>query len=143
MKKRRRRPRRTRGRKIHLPKINVGVDESDAVNVTAGFASDFANQADLGFSGGAWNAERQDFVGRESVARNDASAVAAKDHRFRFLGKDSAARIRPEQNDIQLFCDASTASKSLHRMAGTRSAQREKPTTHIGRDALNLYAAET
>ena len=95
--------------------MRIGIDESDAVDVAAWFAADLADEADFGFFGGIGQAQGQAFVGRKTLSRDDASAMAAEYDSFCVFRKHLSRRVGAEQDDSYFFCDTSASAFSLHR----------------------------
>jgi hypothetical protein len=71
------------GRKLHRPKVRIGIDECHAMDVAAGLASDLSDEANLGLFRGIGQAKYQDFIWSEPVSRDNACAVPAQHHGFR------------------------------------------------------------
>ena len=63
--------------KLNLPKINLRINESDAVNIAARVFAKMADEADFGFAAGVGDAYSEGFVGRKFVAGEDAGTVTA------------------------------------------------------------------
>jgi len=91
------------GRKFDLPEVEIGIAESDAVNVAARVIAEFADEADVRFAAGFDDAEREHFVGREFVAREKAGAVAAENEGLCLFGKNAAGGVRAEEQDGNTF----------------------------------------
>ena len=88
-----------RGRKFDLPEIEIRIAEGNAEDVTAGVFAKTADETDVGFAAGICEAQGEDFVGSEFVARANTSAVEAEDESVRFLGEDAARGVRAEEDD--------------------------------------------
>jgi len=101
-------------RKLHRPEVEIGIDERDAVNEAARFAANLPDEADFGFLGGIGQAHGQAFIGRKTVSRDDASAVAAEYDSFCVFRKHFSRRVGAEQNDSYFFGDTSAAAFTLH-----------------------------
>ncbi len=86
-----------------MPEIEVRIAEGDSIDFAVGVIAELTDQADIGFAAGLDKAEGEDFVGRELVAGDDSRAVAAKNERVCFFGKDTAGSVRPEEKDGELF----------------------------------------
>src|SRR5579859_974506 len=97
-------------REFDRPEVRIGIDKSDAINVTAMVAANFPHEANLGLLRRAGQAKRQEFVGREFVSRDDSSAVAAEHDSIRFFRKRFSRCIRAEQHDRNFFCNASASA---------------------------------
>jgi len=92
-----------RGRKFDLPEIEIRIAEGNAEDVTAGVFAKTADETDVGFAAGIGEAQGEDFVGSEFVARANTSAVEAEDESVRFLGEDAARGVRAEEDDGDLL----------------------------------------
>ena len=68
-----------------VPARHAGIDECHAMDVAAGLASDLSDEANLGFFGGIGQPKYQDFIWGEPVSRDNARAVPAQHHGFRWL----------------------------------------------------------
>ena len=101
------------GRKVHLPEIEIGIEEGDAVGVTAGFRADVTDDADFGLFVFFGPAEDKFLLGRKLVFGKDAGAVAAEDYGGGVLGKDAAVQITPDEEDGDFLRDASAAAHNL------------------------------
>ncbi len=101
------------GRKIHFPKIEIGIDESDAVGVNAVVRANLADDADLGFLVAIGPAQDEFLLRRELVLGEDAGAVEAEDDGVGALGKDGASQIVADEEDGKFLRDASSAAHNL------------------------------
>jgi len=101
-------------RKFHRPEVWIGIDESNAVNVAARLAANLPDEADRSFLGSPREPERQKFIWRKSISRDNSSAVAAQDDGIRFFRKHFSGCVGPEQHDGEFFCDASASAFSWH-----------------------------
>ena len=88
-----------RGRKFDLPEIEIRIAEGNAEDVTAGVFAKTADETDVGYAAGICEAQGEDFVGSEFVARANTSAVEAEDESVRFLGEDATRGVRAEEDD--------------------------------------------
>jgi len=106
-------------RKVHRPEIRIGVDEGDAVDVAARFTANLPDEADRSFFGSPGEPQRQEFIRRKSISRDNSSAVAAKDDGIRFFRKHFSGCVSPEQDDGYFFCDAAASAFLWHRSTGS------------------------
>jgi hypothetical protein len=94
--------------------VGIGINKRYAMDIAAGLASDLSDEANLGLFGGIGQAKYQDFIWSEPVSRDNASAVPAQHHGFRWLRKHFSGRVRAKQDDFQFFRDASAAAFWVH-----------------------------
>jgi len=86
-------------RKLHRPEVRIGIDKRDAVNVAARFAADLSDESDGSLLGRPGEAQRQEFVRRKAISRDNSGAVAAQDDSIRFFRKHFSSCVCPEQDD--------------------------------------------
>jgi hypothetical protein len=82
-----------------VAKVRIRIDEGDAVNVAARFATDLPYEADGSFFGGPDEPQRQEFVRRKPISSDNAGAVAAEYDGFRFFRKHFSGCVGSEQDD--------------------------------------------
>jgi len=100
-------------RKFHLPKMFNMIKERHAVGVDARVLTDLADYADLRFFVAFGPAKNHLLFGTKFVAGEQACAVEAEEDCFRWLGKNLARQIRADQDDGNLFGDASASAHNL------------------------------
>lgn len=128
--------------KFHRPEMEIRIDKCDTVNIAAWFAADLTDETDLCFLVRIGHTQGQNFVGRESVAREDASTVTAEHDSLRFFGKHFAGRVGTEQDDGYFFCDAAASAFWVHRRVGTHSPWPREAQYAYRRRRSKLYRFE-
>lgn len=117
--------------KLHLPEIFNVVKKGNAVPVNAGVFADLANHADFGFFVALGPAQNHFLFGAKFVPGEQAGAVKAEESRLRFFGKDSTFQIGADQNDGNLFGDASASAHNL--LWQGKGHKRNSPLLDFGR----------
>lgn len=105
--------RRRKRREFHLPKMFNMIKERNAVGVDSGIFADLADHADLRFFVAFGPAKNHLLFGTKFVPGEQACAVEAEEDCFRWLGKNLARQIRADQDDRNLFGDASASAHNL------------------------------
>lgn len=100
-------------RKLHFPEILDVIEERNAVSVYAGVLPDLADHADLRFFITFGPAKNHLLFGREFVLGKKPGTVKAEKNGFRLFGKNPARQIGADQDDGNLFGDASASSHNL------------------------------
>ncbi len=102
-----------RRREFHLPEIHNGIKKSNAVGVDAGVLTDLADHADFRFFIALGPAKNHFLFGGKLVPGKKAGAMEAEENGLRFLGENLARQIRTDQDDGDLFGDASASAHNL------------------------------
>lgn len=102
-----------RRRKFHLPEILNVIKKRNAVRVDAGVLADLADHADFRFFIAVGPAKDHLLLGGEFVLGKEAGAVKAEENGLRLLGKNPAGQIGTDQDDGNLFGDASASAHNL------------------------------
>ena len=100
-------------RKFGGPKIELGIDESQAVGVDAIGSAHLADDADGGFGVAIGTTQDKLLLGRKLVMGNDAGAVEAEEDGIGGLGEDFAIEIAADQEDGNFFRDAASDAHNL------------------------------
>ena len=79
----------------------------------AGLLAEVADDADFGFAVFFWPAKDELLLGRKFVAGKNAGAVKAEENGGGVLGEDATIQIGADEEDGDLFRDASTAAHNL------------------------------
>lgn len=106
-----------RGRKGEPPKVEFGVDKSQAVNVAASVFAELADQADGGLGAASQEAKREGAVGGQLVLGDEARTVAAQRYRPCLFRKAAARGIRAEQHNTDFLGYTTTATHESHKRA--------------------------
>ena len=120
-------------RKVEAPKIDLGIQERDAVNVHIAVGPDLAHDASFDFFVGFLAANDEFLLGREFVLRHDSGAVAAEHDGFGALGEDAPFDVAANEGDSDLFRNACAATfealrhRSCRRWKGAKLEPSRKP----------------
>lgn len=100
----------------HLPEIFHVIKERNVVGVYAGVVgviSDLADDADFRFLVAFGPAKNHLLFGRKLVPGKKAGTVEAEENGLRFLGENLACQVGADQDDGNLFGDASASAHNL------------------------------
>ena len=112
---------RSERRKLHGPKIEVGINEGEAIGVDAVGGTHFADDADGSFAVAIGATKDELLFGGKFVMRNDAGAVEAEEDGVGRLGKNFAVKIAADQKDGNFFRNAASDAHNLQwQMTGQR-----------------------
>ena len=100
-------------REFHLPEIHNGIKKSNAVGVDAGVLTDLADHADFRFFVALGPAKNHLLFGGKLVPGKKACAVEAEENRLGWLGEDLARQVGADQDNGNLFGDASASAHNL------------------------------
>ena len=117
------------GRKIDLPEIEIQVEESDAVGMTASLLADVADNADVGFLVFFGPAEDELLFGRKLMAREDACAVQTEEDGAGAFGEHAAVQIGTDEEDGNFLRNAGRATHGEEGASG-------RPWRRAARDNL-------
>ena len=100
-------------REFHLPEIFNVIKESNAVGVYARVLTDLADHADFRFFVAFGPAKNHLLFGTKFMLGEQAGAVEAEENGLRFLRKNPARQVGADQDDGNLFGDASASAHNL------------------------------
>jgi len=113
------------------PKIELGIDESQAVGVDAVGGAHLADDADGGFGVAIGAAEDELLLGRKLVMGNDAGAVEAEEDGVGGLGENLAIKIAADQDDGDFLRDAAGDAHNLLWQERGQSGARGGPISYL------------
>ena len=97
-------------RKVDVPEMEMGIEESHAVGVLAVLRADLADDANVGLLVLVRPAEDELLFGGKLVAGKNAGAVKAEENSGSALGKHAAVQIGTDEEDGNFFGDAGRAA---------------------------------